>query len=416
MSKRPLSTRFALSLGLILLFGLLVVAVQSLFTQEFVGANDFYPRWKGAQLYWLEGVDPYSDTATEAIQRDMYGGRLALPDEDQVLFVYPFYTIFLLLPLVWLPLSYSWIQAIWLVAILFALIGSVQLCLWLLQWQPPLWLWAMILLWAVIFYNSTRTIILGQFAGLVLLFFLLGLVALRQGQDGRAGFWLAWTTLKPQMVFLLLPLLFLWAIYQRRWRLLVGFGVSLGLLAGLSLLLLPTWPISFVEQVLAYPGYTAYAGSPMGVITDYLLPSWPWLEWLVVGLLVGFMLWTWRDVVGITAVSPQLFVILGITLAVTNLILPRTATTNHVLMYLPLLLLLQLIGLRWPGGNWWVGLFLAGSVVGMWTLFLTTIVGDQEHPVLYLPLPILIFGSLFFYRYTSGNSTLANGIIKGSSS
>jgi hypothetical protein len=415
MSRRPLLAKLSVSLGVILLFGLLVVAVQSLFTQEFVGANDFYPRWKGAQLYWLEGIDPYSEAATAAIQEDMYG-RPALPDEDQVLFVYPFYTIFLLLPLIWLPLSYSWIQAIWLVLILFSLVASALLCLVLLRWQIPLWLWAVILLWTVIFYNSTRTIILGQFAGLVLLSFVLALLYLRRGRDGWAGFWLVWTTLKPQMVFLLLPLLFLWAIYQGRWRLLIGFGASLGVLVGVSLLLLPSWPVSFVQQVLAYPGYTAYAGSPMGVITDYLLPAWPWVEGLVVGLLVGFMLWTWRDVRGITAVSPQLFVVLGITMSVTNLILPRTATTNHILLYLPLFLLLQLVWRRWPLGSLWIALFLAGSVVGMWALFLATIVGDQEHPVMYLPLPLLILGALLVYRYKPGNPAWVDETAKGVSS
>jgi hypothetical protein len=397
--KRTFWQKLIAGVGLLLLFGVTVIAFQFLFTQEFAGANDFYPRWKGAQLYWLEGIDPYSQTATEAIQRDMYGGRLALPDEDQVLFVYPLYTIFLLLPLVWLPLAYSWIQAIWLVLIMSTLIASVQLCLWLLRWRMPLWLWAVTLLWAVIFYNSTRAIILGQFAGLVLLFFLLALLALRQRQDGWAGFWLAWTTLKPQMVFLLLPLLFLWAIYQGRWRLLIGFGISQGLLVGLSLLLLPTWPISFAEQVLAYPGYTAYAGSPMGVVTEYLLPTWPLVEWLAVLLLLGFMLWTWPEVRRITAVSPPLILLLGITMAVTNLILPRTATTNHILLYLPLFLLLQLVGRRWPLGNLWVALFLTGSVVGMWALFLATIVGDQEHPVMYLPLPFLGLVGLLYVRH-----------------
>jgi hypothetical protein len=404
-----LLAKLSVSLGLIFLFGLLVVAVQSLFTQEFAGANDFYPRWKGAQLYWLEGMDPYSEAATAAIQEDMYG-RPALPDEDQVLFVYPFYTIFLLLPLIWLPLSYSWIQAIWLVIILFSLVASVLLCLVLLRWQIPLWLWAVILLWTVIFYNSTRTIILGQFAGLVLFFFVLALLYLRRGRDGWAGFWLVWTTLKPQMVFLLLPLLFLWAIYQGRWRFLIGFGASLGVLVGVSLLLLPSWPISFVQQVLAYPGYTAYAGSPMGVIIDYLLPAWPWMEGLVVGLLVGFMLWTWRDVREITAVSPHLFVVLGITMSVTNLILPRTATTNHILLYLPLFLLLQLVWRRWPLGSLWIVLFLTGSVVGMWVLFLATIVGDQEHPVMYLPLPLFILIGLTYvwFREQPDTVPLAN--------
>ena len=110
-------------IGLALLFVMMVTAIHQLFTLEATGANDFYPRYRGAVLFWQEGVDPYSPAATEAIQRDMYG-RLALPEEDQVLFVYPFYVTFLLLPLVWLPVSYSWIQAIWLTTLLLVIAAS----------------------------------------------------------------------------------------------------------------------------------------------------------------------------------------------------------------------------------------------------------------------------------------------------
>ncbi len=157
-------------LGVAALFAISVWATRALFTTENVGANDFYPRWIGAQVYWQEGIDPYSQTATERIQRDMYNGRLARPDEDQVLFVYPFYTIFLLLPLTWLPLDYTWIQAIWLVTLQFSFIGAIFLLLRLVEWPPlPLWLLTGMLLWAVVFYHNARNIILGQFAALVFL-------------------------------------------------------------------------------------------------------------------------------------------------------------------------------------------------------------------------------------------------------
>lgn len=134
-------------LGLALLFVLSVVGVHATFTSQVSGANDFFPRWMGAELFWEAGVDPYSPEATEAIQRAMYNGRLARPDQDQVLFVYPFYTIFLLLPLTWLPLSYSWIQAIWLVTLQGSLLAGVFLLLRLVAWpRMPAWLLASTLL------------------------------------------------------------------------------------------------------------------------------------------------------------------------------------------------------------------------------------------------------------------------------
>ena len=58
-------------LFILLLFGVSVVGMYTFFTSTVPGANDFFPRWKGAQLYWQDGIDPYSQTATEAIQRGL---------------------------------------------------------------------------------------------------------------------------------------------------------------------------------------------------------------------------------------------------------------------------------------------------------------------------------------------------------
>jgi hypothetical protein len=386
--KIILSTLFAS-----FLFAVMVWGTYTLFTSKVPGANDFYPRWKGAQLFWQGGIDPYSQTATEAIQRGLYG-RLATPDEDQVLFVYPFYTIFLLWPLI--SLDYAWVQAIWLVLVQFSIIGGVILGLRLVNWPVPLWLLAVILLWSVIFYNSTRTIILGQFAGPIFLGMIACLLALKDDRDGLAGVLLSWTTLKPQMSYLLIPALLLWAIGRRRWRFVAGFGITLGLLVGISFILLPNWLTSFVDQVGYYPDYTI-TGSPLWVITGYY---WPQLgkpvETVLIVLLVGYLLWQWRRLPGLPADSTEFLVIISLTLIITNMIIVRTATTNYIIMYLPLLLLLKAINdnLRW--GKAIVTLIIVLSAAGMWLLFLTTLQGDSEHPITYLPLPFALLFALIW--------------------
>lgn len=246
----PQRTIILIALGLLVLFVLSTWGMYTYFTSKVPGANDFYPRWKGTELYWHAGVDPYSDEATAAIQRGIYG-RLAEPDEDQVLFVYPFYTVFLLWPLI--GLEYAWVQAIWLTLLMFILATAVLLTLRLIDWQMPPWLLALILLWSIIFYNSARTVILGQFAAIVFLGVTGCLLALKHERDGWAGILLTLTTFKPQMSYLLIPALFIWAIGQRRWRFLSAFVVTMALLTGLSFLLLPTWLFSFIAQVRFYP-------------------------------------------------------------------------------------------------------------------------------------------------------------------
>jgi hypothetical protein len=382
-------------LGLLLLFGLTIIAFHELFTQEFVGANDFYPRWKGAQMYWLEGHDPYSQATTEAIQRDMYG-RLALPDEDQVLFVYPFYTIFLLLPLVSLP--YSWVQAIWLTLVTASLLGGVMLTLSYLDWRPPLWLLALTLIWTVTYYSSARTIILGQFAGPVFLGLIGCLWALKKERDGWAGLLLVLATLKPQMSYLFIPALLLWALGQRRWYFIGSFAGSLSVFILLSFLLSPRWPIGFAEQVLYYPDYTEI-GAPVWIITHYYFPALgrP-VEWLLSLLLIGYMLYLWRQLPYVAVDSTPFLYTLSITMLVTNMVVTRTGTTNYVMLYIPLFWLLYLVASRWRWGRWGVALFYGASLAGFWLLFLTTIAGNFENPIMYLPLSIGLLTALLVGR------------------
>ncbi|MCP4360099.1 MAG: DUF2029 domain-containing protein [Chloroflexi bacterium] len=376
-----------LALLILILFAVSVVGMYAAFTSKVPGANDFYSRWKGAQLFWVEGIDPYSQEASEAIQVGMYG-RLATPEEDQVLFVYPFYTTFLLIPLVWF--EYAWVQAFWLVTIQFALLGGVILTLKLLDWQMRPWLLGLTLLWTIIFYNSARTIILGQFAGLIFLWMAACLLALKHDRDILAGLLLALTTIKPQMSFLLIPALLLWALGQKRWQFMGSFAGALAVLVGLSFILLPSWLTGFMDQVSYYPAYTI-TGSPLWVITGYYFP---WLgkpvEYALIGLLLVYMLWQWRGLWGETAVNNHFLYIIGITLIVTNMIVVRTATTNYVIMYIPLFMALREVSGRVKWGNVWVALFFGFSFVGMWVLFLGSISGDQEHPITYLPLPFLL--------------------------
>ena len=56
-------------------------------------------RWEGVRSYWRDGLNPYGEAASANIQQRIYG-RMAADDEDPGYFAYPFYTVFVLLPLV----------------------------------------------------------------------------------------------------------------------------------------------------------------------------------------------------------------------------------------------------------------------------------------------------------------------------
>lgn len=382
----------------IVLFGLHVFAIYTVFTSKYPGANDFYSRWGGARAFWVNGLNPYSEEATQLIQQGIYG-RPVKENEDPGPFAYPFYVAILIWPLVYLP--YAWASAIWLSLLEVALLGAVFLTMNMYNWRPPLWLAAFSAVWVIIFYHGARTIILGQVAGLVYLGLAVTLWALHRQADGLAGMALAFCTVKPQMIYLVIPLLLWWGWQQKRWQFMGYFIGTLIALVGLSFLFVPSWLLDFFNQLVTFRsyqalGYTNNIGSPVWIISHVYFPALDDLgEAVISALILIFTISCWlryRDE------AQSFHWLVGLTLLTTNLITPRAATTNYIVLLFPLFLFFVVLSQRVPRGNGWVLIIQLAGLFGLWGLFFATVEGSLEGPLLYLPLPLLILAAMLLYR------------------
>jgi hypothetical protein len=381
----------------LILFALHVFAVYTIFTSKYPGANDFYSRWGGARAFWVNGLNPYSEEATLQIQRGIYG-RPARANEDPGPFAYPFYVAILIWPLVYLP--YAWASAIWLSLLELALLAAAFLTITMYGWRPPLWLTAFSAIWVIIFYHGARTIILGQVAGLVYLCLALCLWALHRRADALAGVALALSTIKPQMVYLLIPFLLWWGWRQKRWQFIGYFSATLVALVGLSLLFVPSWLADFFNQLVTFRSYQALGytniGSPIWIISHVYWPALGSLGEAIISILLliftGYCWLRYRN-------QPQAFHwLVGLTLLTTNLITPRAATTNYVVLLFPLFLFFVILSRRVSQGNGWVVAIQLAGLFGLWALFFVTLEGNFEGPLLYLPLPLLVLAAMLLYR------------------
>ncbi len=350
---------------------LVVMAGESIALHRYAlvapGTADFFARWYGGKELVLHGRNPYDREIELEAQLAMFG-RYTRPDEDQVNFAYPLYTVFLFYPLAFV--SYPWAQAVWMTLLQFALIALTVLTLRLARWKisPPML--AATVLWGVFFYPGARAIMLGQFSILVALATMLAVWGLTTRREWLGGAVLALATVKPQMVFLVIPFLLLWAWRQKAWRFIGGFAGGMTVLLAGSLLWVPDWIFRFVDNLRAYSGYVGF-GSPLENMTARFAPAAAhWLNPAITVILSALMLWLWWR--ALTRHRDEFWWALVWTLLIGNLIALRSATTNHVMLYLPLMFLFKRLStLKW--GTGWTLAAQWGLSIALWVIFLTTI-------------------------------------------
>jgi hypothetical protein len=390
MNKR-LSQRLRISLiGLAIIVALIAL---TLFNQRFAaqspGGNDFLPRWLGTRLWLTQARSPYSAETTLAIQQMIYG-RAARPAEDQQLFVYPAYTLFLIAPFAWLS-DYTWARAAWLTASEIAIIVLALAGLRLANWRLRPIGFASYLLFAVLWYHAVRPVINGNPVVMVALFLTLAMLAIRAGHDGLAGGLLALAAIKPQLCVLIVPWTLWWALWQRRGRIALGWGVTLIGLSGAAAILVPDWLAQNLGQIRAYPGYTV-PGTP-GAILSTLWPNagqaLGWLITLGLALNAVYLAWTMRHtgIEGFVCVG-------GWLLAGTQWIGVTTDPTNYIVLFAPLVLVLAALARSNQRlSRLAVGMLSLALGVGIWVLFMATVEyggQPQQHPIMFVPVPLIV--------------------------
>jgi hypothetical protein len=178
------------------------------------------------------------------------------------------------------------------------------------------------------------------------------------------GILLAWSTVKPQFMWLFLVFLLIYAWRKRLWILLASFMATSVLLLGFSFAVMPTWPAAWYDRLVKYTGYnqtwliltfflkevmvlqlatviTTLAGAVCAVLTVWLFYRW----WK--GSVPDLLMMAWCG-----------FLIF--------LFHPRGKAYEHISFLMPILLwILQKKKLpRWALWGFWFG-----SLVMSWLIF-----------------------------------------------
>jgi len=363
------------------------------------GGNDFIPRWLGTRLLLDRGQNPYSDETSTAIQQFIYG-RPAKDNEDQVLFVYPLYSTLLFAPFALIG-DYVLARAVWMTTLEIALLALAIVSLRLTNWRPSLPIVAMTLLLALIWYHGARPLINGNPSILMALFVGATLLAIKVERDVIAGVLLALSTIKPQAVILIVPLVLIWAYSRRRFRLMASTLASLALLFLLAAIIEPSWFFQNIGQVMSYPDYTL-AGTPGAIFESWWPQTGGWLGLALTLIISGLLIWQWRNAWN----SPFdiLLPVALLTLAATNLIGITTAASNYVALFPGVVLVAAFLQRGQSRFRDWPALILMiGLLVGLWLLFWSSRSGRTQSPIMFFPLPVLLILTMPFLARAARN-------------
>jgi hypothetical protein len=396
LRKRLLTALFVILIPLILVA---LTWANYRFATQNPGGNDFLVHWVGSRALLVDGLSPYSDEVALRIQTMAYG-RPALPGEHELRVAYPLYSVGLFLPFAFFS-DYNLARALWMTTLEIGLIVLALLSLRLAHWKPGIWLLAVFLLFTLTWYHSARAVINGNAVVWVAVFIAGALAAIQSGRDELAGVLLALSTIKPQVVILLVIFVCVWAISVRRWGIVNWTVISLVFLSIGAAFFVPDWPLQNLWEVIRYPGYNP-PGTPGSALATWLPAAGTRLGWGLTILLVILLLVEWSAARG---QDFRWFLwTASLTLVASQWIGIQTDPGNFIVLFFPLVLVFAM-WVKHSGtiGRLMVILSLMVLLVGLWALFLVTLEPSagqpQQSPVMFFPLPLLLLLGLYWIRW-----------------
>ena len=185
--------------------------------------SDLYPRWLGARELLLHGRDPYSAEVTRDIQIGYYGRPLdpSRPDDphDAEGFAYPVYVVFFLAPTIAFPFAVVQKCFFWLLVVV--ALATTLVWLRVLRWDVSLGIQLTLLALTLGSLTVMQGLKLQQISLMVAGLVAIAIALLVTDHAIAAGILLALSTIKPQLVWLLLFWLAIWTLadWRRRYRL-----------------------------------------------------------------------------------------------------------------------------------------------------------------------------------------------------
>jgi len=363
------------------------------------GEADFLVPWLGARTFLQYGNNPYEEPASQRAQL-LYYGHLAKAEQDQLRLNVPFPIELFYFPFA-LITDYGLARGLWMTFLEIALALTAFLSLSLTNWKPPRTLLPIFVLFMVLWLHAWLPLLTGSTVIFTTLFLVGGLLALRAERDEVAGVLLLLSAFQPLASGVITLFVLWWVLYHRRWRVLWGALMVLGLLLVAAFIFLPGWFLPFLQALL-----TEYQQGIFFTPGTVFVGWWPAigekLGWALTAILVIVLFLEWRAVRGRD--FRHFLWTASLTLAATPLLGVPAHPGLYVALFFPLTLFLSIVAERWSRPRHWglAGILLVLIFAGSWALvyYLTGL--DSIAPLraaLIFGSPLLLLVGLYWVRW-----------------
>lgn len=361
------------------------------------GGGEFYMPWVAGRAFIFERFDPYSSYVPEQVQNLIYERAARAGDEPYILDI-PFHIL-----LVYFPFSLlsdpQTARAIFTVLCELALFAFAFLSLRLTDWESPRVFGVLFPVFCVFNFYTFQAVIEATPVLLLGLLYAGILLAIRAGQDELAGALVALSFYHWEVGGLFILFIFLMTMYQKRTRILAGFGMATLIFLAASFLAYPNWPIPFLRATLG--NLRADFGFSLQSILTHLWPSHGrTLAWVFAILFLAALGYEWS--IARKSDYRHFYWASCLSLAAAPLVGFRSEMENLAILILPLAFVFSIANQRWRRTGDVLTLFLLVTAFTVpWALYFFALpqFGKIIEEILYLFPPLFTVIGLYWIRW-----------------
>jgi len=396
-SRKWLSVEEIRFLILLLIFILALLALNLYLARTLPGGEWLYLRWSGARAFLIEKIEPYGTEISQRVQDKVYG-RVATENEYPYVLNDPFHIVLLYAPLA-LFSDFTLARAIWMLLSEAALVGIILQAINLSEWQPPRWLYILLIGLGLFSYFSLQALVSSSTTIFLTFLYLAIILALRAYSDELAGALLFLVAYQWEVGALFFLYILVLVFANRRWGVLTGFGMSLVIALVISFLTYPGWGLPYIRAVLS--DWFRGANINLNSIAAAWFPDSRFSVGAITSIVVGVIVFI--EMVSSTQSHFRRIVWTAcLSLAATPLLGFAIFPSNHVALIPALILILALVWERWTRQRAFATLLVLGIavLVPFGIYFRGTLLSDRLYSDLLSVLPpVATIIALYWMRW-----------------